>query len=245
MKSIDFSQIRPIRGSQNIGFEELCTQLARNECPEGWKYERKGTPDAGIECCVISPDGSEWGWQAKYFDRLRETEWKQLDESVNVALDNHPHLIRYYICIPYDRPDSPSPKRRSAMQKWHEHVEKWSRKALELGMSVEFIYWGESELLDRLTRQENAGRRRFWFDTCVMDDQWFKNQLEISIAAAGPRYTPEIHVDLPIAQDFETFGRTEQFFEKIKSQASTLGQELRSLNFHLADIPSELKRTTQ
>ncbi|MEZ0274417.1 MAG: hypothetical protein ACAH88_05890 [Roseimicrobium sp.] len=30
-------------------------------------------------------------------------------------------------------------------------------------MSVEFVWWGSSELLDRLSLPDNAGRVMFWF----------------------------------------------------------------------------------
>ena len=69
-------------------------------------FERKGTPDAGVECYCILKDGDEWGWQAKYFDTLGTSQWSQLDKSVKTALDKHPKLVRYFVCIPLDRPDA-------------------------------------------------------------------------------------------------------------------------------------------
>src|SRR5437879_3292513 len=80
--NIDWNAIRPLNGSRAHGFEELSTQLARAECPPGSCFERKGTPDAGVECYAILGDGSEWGWQAKYFDALGGSQWSQLDDSV-------------------------------------------------------------------------------------------------------------------------------------------------------------------
>ena len=49
MNNIDWGAIRPIRGSQQTGFEELCAQLARAESPRDGKFTRKGSPDAGVE----------------------------------------------------------------------------------------------------------------------------------------------------------------------------------------------------
>ena len=37
--------------------------------------------------------------------------------------------------------------------------------------------------------------------------------------AAGPRYTPEVHVDLPIAQEIERFSRSHFLFDEVKSLA--------------------------
>ena len=36
----------------------------------------------------------------------------------------------------------------------------------------------------------------------------------------GPRYTPEIRVDLPIMWEFEAFGRTDRFFDREKASTN-------------------------
>ena len=76
-------------------------------------------------------------------------------------------------------------------------------------MSVEFVWWGESELWTRLSQDAHVGRVRFWFDSGQFSNDWFKRQLQLAISAAGPRYTPEVHVDMPLGQDFDLFGRRE------------------------------------
>jgi hypothetical protein len=73
--NLDWNAIRPLNGGRDKGFEELCAQLARAERPADSGFERKGTPDAGVECYAIMIDGSEWGWQAKYFDGLGDAQW--------------------------------------------------------------------------------------------------------------------------------------------------------------------------
>ncbi len=120
------------------------------------------------------------------------------------------------ICdLPADGPaDARVPGQESALAKWDAHVEKWVGWASERGMTVEFAYWGSSELLERLTRPEHVGRVRFWFDETGFDDDWFVHRLEEARQTAGPRYTPEVHVDLPIAGRFEAFGRTSGFFDR-------------------------------
>ena len=44
---------------------------------------------------------------------------------------------------------------------------------------------------------------------------WFKNHIKKSIKIAGPRYTPELNVELPIAEIFDGLCRTKQFYNKI------------------------------
>ncbi len=85
--SLDWNSVRPLGGTRDKGFEELCSQLAQCESPEDTRFIRKGTPDAGVECYTIFPDGSEWAWQAKYFlNSLETSQWQQVNESVLTAL---------------------------------------------------------------------------------------------------------------------------------------------------------------
>ena len=228
---ISWNAIRPLKGSRAHGFEGLCAQLADAERPESSTFERKGTPDAGIECYAILEDGSEWGWQAKYFDVLGDSQWQQLDASVNTALEKHPQLVRYFICIALDRPDARIPGRRSAKERWDDHVKKWTAWASARNMTVEFVYWGSHELFERLAHPQHVGRVRFWFDVPRFDKAWFKARLEEAIETAGPRYTPEIHVDLPIAAELEAFGRTELFFNRIKAHARRIRKSLQIFGY--------------
>jgi hypothetical protein len=232
--NIDWNAIRPLNGSRANGFEELCAQLARAESPAGSRFERKGTPDAGVECYAALDGGSEWGWQAKYFDALGDSQWSQLDDSVKTALAKHPRLVRYFICVPLDRPDARIEGRRSARERWDEHVQRWAGWASARSMTVEFVYWGSHELLERLAYPQHVGRVRFWFDVRGFDGAWFTARLDEALKTAGPRYTPEIHVDLPIAAEIEAFGRTEQFFDRIKAHARGTRDKLRSFEYSAA-----------
>ena len=229
--NIDWRNIRPLHGSQANGFEEMCTQLARQEISAGVRFERKGVPDGGVECYAIHSDGGEWGWQGKYFDGLGESQWAQIDQSVKTALEKHPRLVKYFVCAPLDRSDSRIKGHKSSKQRWDDRVQKWTKWASTRGMSVEFVWWGNSELILRLLRTENRGMVRFWFDALVFDEAWFKARLDEAIRTAGPRYTPEIHVGLPIAEDLEMFGRTDHFFTQIKTYTLGMRKALQNFDF--------------
>ncbi len=228
---LDWGAIRPLNGSRAAGFEELCAQLARAEIPAGARFERKGTPDAGIECYAVLSDGAEWGWQAKNFEGLGDSQWAQLDKSVKTAIEKHPRLVRYFVCIPLDRPDARVNGQKSAKEKWDEHVARWTLHAKTRGVIVEFVYWGSHELLDRLARSEHVGRVRFWFDVRGFDAAWFTARLDEALRTAGPRYTPEVHVDLPIALEFDAFGRLERFFDRAKASARSIRDSLRTVEY--------------
>ena len=71
--NLDWKAIRPLHGDKAKGFQELCVQLARTASPASAEFIPKGNPDAGVECYCVLDDGSEWGWQTKYFDTLGQT----------------------------------------------------------------------------------------------------------------------------------------------------------------------------
>lgn len=235
--TLDWSAIRPLNGGREKGFEELCSQLARAEAPAGASFVRKGTPDAGVECYAVLADGTEWGWQSKYFNTVGDSQWKQLDESVEAAIHKHPQLVSYYVCVPLDLADARIVGKRtgtqwkSAKDQWDEHVTKWRGWAQGKNRTIEFVWWGSSEMLERLARTENVGRVRFWFDKRGFDGAWFSARLDEAIRAAGPRYTPEIHVELPIAEDLDAFGRTHRFFNRVKALAIPLREALRRARY--------------
>ena len=223
---LNWSDLRALNGSQRLGFEELCSQLARHEAPAGAKFERKGSPDGGVECFCRFEDGREWGWQAKFFrERLQSPQWSQIDRSIKAALKAHPDLVKYFVCVPRESPDSRIPGVTTEMQRWKQRVTTWTGWAHERGMEVEFVWWGESQLTDLLTQDRHVGRRRFWFGTAAQFSmEWFDKHLERAVEVADARYTPEVHVDVPIVEDFELFGRSESAVTAVRDTAKGVRQ---------------------
>lgn len=210
LPDINFENIRPYDGSRHAGFEELCSQLASLESPLEYEFYRKGRgADAGVECYQRKLDGSEVGWQAKYV-----FEWdglgSQLDDSIRTALDKHPNLKEYVVCIPFALPDSRKEKAKSAREKWEDWRKKWIAKAADEGRGLSIILWGKSELAGRLAK-DNAvygGRVLYWFGIDAFTQEWFIEQFEKTKAALGARYTPESNVELPIRQNILAFARS-------------------------------------
>ncbi len=232
---MDWRAIHPYNGSRDVAFEELCAQLARAKAPNDTEFIRKGAPDAGVECFCVFADGSEWGWQAKYFESMGSSQWSQIDRSVKTALEKHPNLVRYYVCVPSDLPDARVKGQTSALERWGDHVRKWQRWACNRGMRVEFLWWGASELLELLSKPEHVGRVAFWFGELHFNDEWFRHRFEEAREAAGPRYTPELNVDLPIAGKLALFGRTDVAFDSIKALVPGLRSKLRSVRYRDSD----------
>lgn len=244
MNDIAWHKLRTLHGSQQAAFEELCCQLAAGEkMAPGSQFIRVGAPDAGVECYWHLPQGEEHGWQAKFFPVTpQNTQWKEVDESIKTALEKHPRLTKYTICFPLDRAD---PRRDDAlwfMDKWNQRVAKWKSWAQAKGISVEFDYWGEHELLLRLSKEEHRGRYFFWFHQACLSDDWFQQRLDEALVGAGARYTPVLNLDLPIAHFFNGLGRTAAFFERIEAQVTVVMRTYRSLLHSSSSIGGEEAR---
>jgi hypothetical protein len=145
--AIEWAKLRSLDGAQHRAFEELCCQLAAQEkTPDGSEFTRKGTPDAGVEAFWTLPNADEHGWQAKFFLSSPDSgQWQQIDHSVRNALEKHPRLTKYTVCLPIDRADARIEGQKSFLERWDEHVENWKswRKS---GVAVEFVYWGAHEI---------------------------------------------------------------------------------------------------
>ena len=225
---LDWNSLRPLENSQQKAFEELCVQLAAGESrPAGSRFVRKGAPDAGVECYWTLPNGDLQGWQAKFFrETPKSTQWQQIDESVERALSQHGRLVQYIVCLPIDRADPRDSTKHSFMDKWNDHEQKWHARAHELGLTVEFRYWGQSEILTRLALEQHRGRSYFWFNKEIFSREWFAQKLEIAIANAGRRYNPSLNVELPVTNCFRGLGWTPDFFFEVERSKGELRRKL-------------------
>lgn len=239
---MNWQNLRSLNNSQNSAFEELCCQLAAFEpAPVSSKFVRKGAPDAGVECYWVLPNGDKWVWQAKFFLSSPGTaQWTQIDESVRTALKKHQRVTSFTICLPIDRPDPLIEEQGWFMDQWNAHTEKWKVWAQEGGLSVEFNYWGAHEIWERISREEHRGRYFFWFHEELFSQTWFRHRAEESIANAGPRYSPELNVDLPIAKLFDGLGRTRAFFDRLMHFYTKIKSEHRKIR---VDSQNESLRT--
>ncbi|MBU7321092.1 AVAST type 2 anti-phage system protein Avs2 [Paenibacillus oleatilyticus] len=223
MQQFNWRNIRGYNNSQNNAFEELVCQLAREEVIDGKVvFTRVGAPDGGVEAYCTLENGDEYGWQAKYFDSMGDSQWSQIEKSFKTALLKHPYLVKYYICIPLDRQDPRIDNQKWFMDKWEESVAKWTKLASEQQRKIEFEYWGSSELLSRLAQEKNAGKRKFWFASEDFSEQWFREKLDVSIDSLGNRYTPELNFELDISKIFYGIARDNGF----KNQFDSLYNEL-------------------
>jgi len=228
--SIEWQNIKSFNNSQNSAFEELICQLAREEpIADKKEFYRIAAPDGGVEAYCVLENGEEYGWQAKYFSSMGNSQWSQLKESFETALRTHPKLTKYYICIPLDRQDPRRNDQSWFMDKWNEKTQEWIKYANGLGRSITFAYWGSSELIHRLSKEEHAGRRLFWFSKEEFSDKWFQSYIENSIHNLGHRYTPKLNFELDIAKHFDALSRNDRFRDYFKNRLHDLLKNLKKL----------------
>ena len=211
LPDISFENIRTFDGSQNGGFEEMCCQLAAlEETGTREAFHRKGRGgDAGVECYCRRTDGTEVGWQAKYLFRWSNSLNTQLNDSIRRALDKHPNLVEYVVCLPFDLSDSRTSTGKTARESWDVWCSKSKKFAASQERDLTITLWGKSELTSRLVREDPAysGRLLYWFGREALTEGWFREQFGKARASLGSRYTPDTNVELPIRQDFLAFAR--------------------------------------
>ena len=249
LPSINFRSIREHNGSQNTGFEELTFHLIPwIDDLDGRDVVRHGNPDGGLEAHVEFEDGSVWGWQAKYFFQVGDSQLAQMKRSFTTALENHPTLVRYTFILPFNPPSGQPARGKSASQKLKEAFTHWESAAATSGCTVKICLVDESRLVNILTDEEHTGRVFYWFDQRLLFTKgWFENKLEAAVDEAGTRYTPEVNVELPVGFAFEGLGRTERFAERFTDTVAEVGRSARHLRPSKKDpgLTDDLKHDVQ
>ncbi|MCX4862135.1 hypothetical protein [Streptomyces canus] len=216
--------IREWEGSQHRAFEELCFQL-REEARPGWQTIKTAAPDGGVEWYDLAPDGTAHGFQVKFV--------RDVDALVSVARESaktvgsnrqHRNIVELTFLVPFDLPDptpvTPAGKpRQGARDRWNTNVAQWQMDLPGLAdVTIKFV--GGGELLERLSRPGNEGRRWFWFEQRALGADWFHEQMTAAERAAESRYTPLNHVSLPLSGIVDACALTPQYRARLarKSQ---------------------------
>lgn len=183
--SIKFSEIRALEGRQDKGFEELCVQLFHELSGEKLsqidRVEGRGG-DGGVEAIASTESDQKIGLQTKFFHQLGVSQWSQIDDSVTTAIEKHPELARYLVCVPLDRTPG-------QLAKWTKLQVRWT--LLNPNMAVEWA--GFSELMGYLVKPGVSYLLTYWFDCPAFSVEWVSKQTEVAISQLHDRYTPKLH----------------------------------------------------
>lgn len=215
---IDLSRIREHAGAQHRGFEELAYLLAWDleGLDQGTEIERRATPDGGVEFSCIPAgrgNGGRWAWQAKYLFRFDASTFAQMTESVVAALASTPDLERYIFVLPKDRSTA-------GLAKWNAAVARWTAKAAAEGMTVEFEFRGESQILAAATRDKHAGSIRYFFDETFLTRGFMAGQIDREVKNLGERYNPDVNVETETRSIIDAACRGPRFVAAFKNLLS-------------------------
>ena len=135
----DLQRVRPHRGSRNLGFEELCTQLLSLEPrpPDARFYRKGGSSDGGVEAYVEFANGNQHGLQAKFYQQFSSDLSSKLTASFKEAIDNHPGLVRYVVCVPFNLRDGQGSSAPTELARWKTWREKAVARAKSQGVVSE------------------------------------------------------------------------------------------------------------
>lgn len=244
LPDINFGSIRPLGGKQTAGFEELSVQLFRGETEgkgEFFAIEGSGG-DGGVEAYRTSPDGNKIAVQSKYFSSLGTTQWQQISESVKTALKNHPTLRAYTVSTPLNRTPVQTVK-------WNELTVEWLAHAAGLGIAhtVEFIWWGYSELAQFLVKERYRSQLVYWLGVPDFSLNWLSLKNQSKIELLGKRYSPKEHIETDTGLRLEAFAWADDSKERILSAFLKLSKnwtELNSRELDQAKLSHESEKLT-
>ena len=217
VQGYDFNSLRQWDGSQHRAFEELCYQL-RDPTPKGAELVKTGNPDGGLEWYVTLRNGVQWGWQAKFTFEI-DTLLKLMEKSLKTVVEKRPKCRRLTFCIPFDLPAAPGTgERKSARQKFEDRKKSW-RARIPGADRVRTELWSEGDLLQSLVGHPNQrGIEKFFWDKEVFSPDWCAKRMKKTVREAGGRYTPELHIDLPVAFALEGLARSETYWKRFRAR---------------------------
>lgn len=236
---IDFTRIRSLGpGGQRDGYEQfICQQVAQEPPEDRSKFVslHGAGGDGGVECYWTLANGAEHGWQAKYWTTHGDVSKTQLDKSVKAALDQHPKLTKYTIAIPTDPTGPTGGRGKSLLEKIHDPegwLEGWQQMATDRGVNVEFEFEWETNIVTRLNRVDTSGaQRRYWFDVDVLAPQWWEDRLQEAVAAARPRYMPELNIEVPATQSIAALCSDNEWWQIVLDQVDKISKAVDRLGY--------------
>lgn len=245
LPTFDLQKIRPYGGSQYHGFEELCTQLLSLEPrpPTASFYRKGGSADAGVEAYIEFKNGEQHCLQAKFYRRFNADLSGKLLASLIQALDNHPGLVKYIVCLPFNLRDGKEGASATELDRWKAWKNKAQAEARKRSRALEIVLWDASALHTKLTSTDGryAGRLRYWLDQELFSEDWFGKRWQEAKAVLGERYLPEFHVETPARQIVDALVRGPDFFARLEGLT---GQALEGIASVRSSIDRAIKASS-
>ncbi|QJD97689.1 hypothetical protein HH214_18330 [Mucilaginibacter robiniae] len=186
---IDWNKLQPYKTTKSKSFEQLCYQIASR------LYSDKGTftpvDDSGggdgVEFYLTMPDGSEWGWQAKYYEgsaRLSVSGRKAaIISSLERAVNKHPKMEMWFLCVTTDlTPDE---------ETW---VTTDLKNRIPAGHPAKIEVWNESFLHEKINQPAFNGLKQSFFNELELSSDWFAKAYEKSFSIVKNKFDDLLYV---------------------------------------------------
>lgn len=196
-------------------FEAVCNQLFElwinreyKDTKQSYIVVNGAGGDGGVESYATLVTGEEIGVQAKWFpDSITISQFNQIKGSIVTALEVHPKLIRYIVCIPRDLSNLKKGKDGKIVQETE--YSKWNKIVTDIKGThpdIDIILWGDHMLETQLQYAEAAGARRYWFEK----EELTKEALQHSFDKQKngwliQRYIPVLHNQGKIHKEISNF----------------------------------------
>ena len=208
-------------------FEAMCNQLFElwvnreyRDTTRSFVVVNGSGGDGGVESYARLVTGEEIGVQAKWFlDSVTTSQFTQIKKSIITALEVHPKLIKYIICIPRDLSNSKKGKDGKIVQKTE--YSKWNKIIADIRNmyhKIDIILWGDHILETQLQYADAAGVRRYWFEK----EELTKEAIQYSFDKQKKgwlvqRYIPVLHNQGKMHKEISSFlGKSEECLDLLR-----------------------------
>lgn len=207
---IDWAKLRTYQNDKRKSFEELCYQVANRLYGDRGDFtsiDDSGGGD-GVEFFLSLPDGTEWGWQAKFYfpqPRLDRSRKRSIETSLSTTLSSHPNLKKWFLCTP-----------TNFTNRGEENELNWFKNKLQgIAQDVELTHWGDSDFLDMLSDPQMVGKRLYFFGELELTQEWFAYQVRKQIANVSDKFFPGLHAETSIDDRVHLLLGDEKFLERL------------------------------
>ena len=155
--------------------------------------------DGGVESYALFSNGSKVGVQSKWFpDVIKKSQLNQIKKSINTALENHPELIKYIVCVPRNLGN----KRKGTQKSEYENI----CNLFSQYSQIEIELWDDNKISEMIAESYNVGIYEFWFKNEYLSLKKFINSFNIQKESwLAKRYVPQLYVKGELSDSIDNF----------------------------------------
>ncbi len=221
---IDWTKLKPYHHDKRKSFEQLCFQVAKKLYGSLGKFtpiDDSGGGD-GVEFFLTLPDGTEWGWQAKFYfpqPRLNGSRKSSIIRSLKTSKEKHSRLTKWFLCTPTD-----------FTAKGDDNELKWFEDMLRAeARDVEIEHWGDSEMSEMLSDPQMTGKYNYFFGDFELSPNWFAKQVDKQLARVRDKFYPSLHTETTLDRRIHSFLGDKSLEGSLNEVCGQIAEELRTL----------------